>query len=83
MKKKTLSGIIIGSIVMLLTLLILIVSTISISLIVKNINSNKNNDTVTVTFESNGGSFVEPIELNKGDVLEDLPQSFLSGSSFI
>lgn len=38
---------------------------------------------VTITFETGGGSTVDPIEINKGEKLEKIPQSFFAGHSFI
>lgn len=34
-------------------------------------------DKVTITFETGDGSSVDPIEINKGEKLEKVPQSFL------
>lgn len=41
------------------------------------------NKNVTVTFETGNGSIVAPIKLKKGEKLEELPQSFYAGHSFI
>ncbi|CCY08341.1 listeria-Bacteroides repeat domain (List_Bact_rpt) [Coprobacillus sp. CAG:698] len=40
-------------------------------------------DKVTITFETGDGSSVDPIEINKGEKLEKVPQSFFAGHSFI
>lgn len=37
---------------------------------------------VTITFETNGGSKIDPITINKGEKLKDVPQAYLAGNSF-
>lgn len=59
----------------------------SVLLICLNINrgndpDNVDGDRVTVTFETNGGSEIEPVTVTKGTRLEAVPQAYLAGNSF-
>lgn len=40
------------------------------------------NEQVTITFETNGGSKIDPVTINKGEKLKDVPQAYLAGNSF-
>lgn len=71
-------------IIVLLAVVIAAVSATIICLNTCNGNSDPHSKTeqVTVTFDVNGGSKVEPITLDKGEKLESLPQTYLTGNSF-
>lgn len=65
--------------------LIIILSVIVVIVIVKctkNNVTNNNDEMVTITFDTQGGSEVTPIKIEKGEKLESLPQTFLLGTSF-
>lgn len=60
------------------TLIVIALGTVIVSKITK-----PKGDKVTITFETGDGSSVDPIEINKGEKLEKVPQSFFAGHSFI
>lgn len=37
---------------------------------------------VTITFDTNGGSAIDPVTIEKGKKLENVPQAYLAGNSF-
>lgn len=59
-------------------------SIVSLSIFISNKNKEDeaNKNRVTITFNTNGGSPVDPIKIKKGEKLTSLPQSYLAGSSF-
>ncbi len=77
MKNKKLRFIIMSALI-----LVLAAATTITLVCCNNCKSNNDKDQVTVTFETNGGNKVSPITLNKGEKIEDLPKSYLAGSSF-
>lgn len=75
MDKKKVKGLIMTGLIIVLCALIVLV-------IVKCSSNNTEDEMVTITFDAQGGSEVDPIEIEKGNKLENLPQTFLLGTSF-
>lgn len=71
-------------IILISVLSVIVLATTAILLIVLNGDKRpEDEDYVTVSFETNGGSVVSPLQVLRGETIEKLPQTYLAGSSFI